>query len=499
MIKRALETSLVLYILILLALYALIDYSQKKMDHDQIAFYSYVHYKPSIVKSFKEHYTGVPMYDTEDPIDFENLELDYENKYELDLNEQYAFDSIKKISGLGIGTISDPEIPKDKNDEWRGCYVYFGKYNGQKIKYKVLDNDSKKFGTKSLFLDCDLVLFTDVFDDDRRINEGAESQNSWENSDIQKTLNDLFIYEAFSRQERDAIINSYTDSYELNGPESDAYIDELTAFRFKNYTPLKGDKLFLLDAEDIYNPNYGYFNCAGINKNHMKDGFGIYSWYIRSKYYSDNLSAPQINRYGNLMLYEVDYGWINGVSPALNIDYNKVLFSSNNTPYKNVYYLTLLSEDIQTFVNGTIEKNGNYYSVPLDFYAQNDGYINTVSLLILDKEFREGNENGANVLEYYKLGVPYFKDKTFEFELPDDLPDDYYVYVIAENVNYANATDYASYPLKLSLPERNLYVIKKGDTLSGIAKKLGVTKEEILKQNDIKNPNILTIGKVIYF
>ena len=102
-------------------------------------------------------------------------------------------------------------------------------------------------------------------------------------------------------------------------------------------------------------------------------------------------------------------------------------------------------------------------------------------------------------MEYYKLGVPYFKDKTFEFELPDDLPDNYYVYVIAENVNYANATDYASYPLKLSLPERNLYVIKKGDTLSGIAKKLGVTKEEILKQNDIKNPNILTIGKVIYF
>ena len=31
------------------------------------------------------------------------------------------------------------------------------------------------------------------------------------------------------------------------------------------------------------------------------------------------------------------------------------------------------------------------------------------------------------------------------------------------------------------------------------AKAHGVTKEEILKQNDIKNPNILTIGKVIYF
>ena len=39
------------------------------------------------------------------------------------------------------------------------------------------------------------------------------------------------------------------------------------------------------------------------------------------------------------------------------------------------------------------------------------------------------------------------------------------------------------------------YVVQAGDTLSAIAKKYNVTLEQLMKWNNIKNPDILTIGQ----
>jgi LysM repeat protein len=41
------------------------------------------------------------------------------------------------------------------------------------------------------------------------------------------------------------------------------------------------------------------------------------------------------------------------------------------------------------------------------------------------------------------------------------------------------------------------YVVKKGDTLSGIANKYGTTYQELAKYNNISNPNIISVGQVI--
>ena len=47
--------------------------------------------------------------------------------------------------------------------------------------------------------------------------------------------------------------------------------------------------------------------------------------------------------------------------------------------------------------------------------------------------------------------------------------------------------------------ERNeiRYVIKKGDTLSGIAKKFNTTVKELAKKNNIKNVNKIYAGDVL--
>ena len=39
------------------------------------------------------------------------------------------------------------------------------------------------------------------------------------------------------------------------------------------------------------------------------------------------------------------------------------------------------------------------------------------------------------------------------------------------------------------------YVVKKGDTLSGIAKQYGTTYQQIAKDNGISNPNVIHVGQ----
>ncbi len=41
------------------------------------------------------------------------------------------------------------------------------------------------------------------------------------------------------------------------------------------------------------------------------------------------------------------------------------------------------------------------------------------------------------------------------------------------------------------------YNVQPGDSLASIAKKYNVTVEQLIKWNNIKDPNILTIGQVI--
>ena len=39
------------------------------------------------------------------------------------------------------------------------------------------------------------------------------------------------------------------------------------------------------------------------------------------------------------------------------------------------------------------------------------------------------------------------------------------------------------------------YVVQNGDTLAAIAKKYNVTVEQLVKWNNIQNPNIITVGQ----
>ena len=46
-------------------------------------------------------------------------------------------------------------------------------------------------------------------------------------------------------------------------------------------------------------------------------------------------------------------------------------------------------------------------------------------------------------------------------------------------------------------PKKTVYIVKKGDTLSGIAKKYGTTWQKLKKVNNIKNANLIYVGQKI--
>ena len=56
----------------------------------------------------------------------------------------------KTITGLGTGEIMNSTPPSGSSDPWKGDYVYFGKYNGNAMKYRALSIlDSNTYGNNS--------------------------------------------------------------------------------------------------------------------------------------------------------------------------------------------------------------------------------------------------------------------------------------------------------------------------------------------------------------
>ena len=52
-------------------------------------------------------------------------------------------------------------------------------------------------------------------------------------------------------------------------------------------------------------------------------------------------------------------------------------------------------------------------------------------------------------------------------------------------------------PIPAPKPTPTIYIVKKGDTLTKIAKRYGTTVDALVKKNNIKNPNLIYVGQVL--
>ncbi len=230
---------------------------------------------------------------------------------------------------------------------------------------------------------------------------------------------------------------------------------------FVYYTPLTGEKIFLLDAEDASNTAYGYSVTEGKAENRKKKKFTDpnshdYGWWLRSIYnyiVSYARGAGCIDGGGGSLIGSYVSNVNLGVSPAFNVDLESVIFSSVINPestetYGKEYKLTLKDSNT-TITPGALTRSGNTVTVPYTVTDsnENDGITaDTVSVLILDSN---------DGLKYYAPLTGNFsaENGSGTFELPADYADTDKVYLLAEDVNEQYLTDYAGDMVEVAVPE----------------------------------------------
>ena len=405
----------------------------------------------------------------------------------------------KTISGLGTDIIADPTVPTSSRDEWKGSYVYFGTYDSNPVKYRVLDSETTIFGGTTMLLDCDSVLWkgseiSSIFDAD---------SNIWADSDIRTYLNGTFLTNNFSKVEQSAIAESTVTSYELTTDSADGVnVADWTKNAFGNYVALDRDKVFLLDAEDVSNGAYGYSQTDGGVTNRIKKDAGGNAayWWLRSAITNYSFIAGYVYSDGSISLSDVISDSV-GVSPALNVNLSSVLFTSlisgNKGETGAEYKLTVLDKGktIKVTDNKVVYKASNgTITVPYtytDTAITDAEKVNQISVVITDKAYTEAD---AEILYYGALQNTDLSNKTGigTFALPSSLigktlGTDYHIYILAEHINSTNATDYASEPVEITDEQ----VVK--DKLISITAPKSITVKNGTKYADMKLPTMVNI------
>ena len=322
-----------------------------------------------------------------------------------------------KNTGLGTSGIASPVVSSGEDQAWQGSYVYLGNFGGKPIRFRVLDPATDRFGGETMLVDSDEVLFDYVFD--------VDGNNVWKDpanyvySDLYMYLNFKFVYDSFAPAEIAAVFPSTTED-------------------------LDDDKIFVLSDNEI--EAYGSAAKTG----------GLY--WLRS---ADTAGADLINvvdSQGTVTKAPVSSKL--GVAPALNIDLNRVVFSSlvsGNPGAGAAYKLTLLDKDIELAVkkDKDVSVDGNSVTVPYELKETGASAVNQMSVLILSSEYNVSDSDNT-ILYYAPLGSNDKAQGIGTFDLPKDLDlsgwgSDYRVYILAEDINGALESDYTSEPVEVVL------------------------------------------------
>ncbi len=268
-----------------------------------------------------------------------------------------------------------------------------------------------------------------------------ELRGYYAGSKLQTVMNGLYNGEntsLFTGMEQGAINATTLIGSSMYSTESDIKnahlfplsIDEAESLRWKSD---------ILKAKDITNP----------------DGKACW-WWLRSS--DPHYAAAYVASSGDYW-YDV-MSTCDAVRPAFNLNLNSVLFTSliSTTDTGSEYKLTLLDDNMTiTKTDGAnVTMSNNTLTIPYTVSGTNSANATHVSVLVLNNEYTVGNTNNANILAYGKLNTESFSATgSGTFTLPDTvdgktLGTDYYVYILAEDVNGTYETDYASAPLEIS-------------------------------------------------
>ena len=361
----------------------------------------------------------------------------------------------KNTSNTGICTEgilypSNGGWPGHWGGEW--SYVYYGKYNGNPVRYRVLDMKSADFGVEggSVLLDCDNVL--------EHVPFSTNGSPKWDGSNLQKWMNgNSFLNNdsCFTEGERNAI--AYSTKNELSS------VDVPDSGADHSFIPLKNEKIFALDNSEICSGTYGYLDnngnqTHGGSVNRLKtgaDGSGKNYYYWTRNLLQEDKDMSCVVRADEQ--YPGSFFWtysayVNigdipiGASPAFNIARSSIVFSTKISDEKE-FKLTLRDDSLSAGVKAgcSVTRNGNTLTIPYTV----SGSPNRLSLLITYKYWW----SDVRVRYYGELtsGTPD-SSGTVTFTLPEDLGTSDRFYLVAEKTNGRYETDYAGTPTEITVP-----------------------------------------------
>ena len=350
----------------------------------------------------------------------------------------YATENFDKyadgVTQISTGGIADPTGA----GEW--SYVYYGTYNGNVMKYRVLDPDTTDFGedVHSMLLDCnDCIIQYQRFD--------SADNNDWESCAAKTLLNgDGFLNKegVFTDPERAVIIESSKD------------VDNTVSQENMLLTDLNETKIFLLDISEVTNADYGYGSDES-RKKRKSDGGG--TWWLRSPMFQENKKAGAIDANGQLQLYSTT--GVYQLSPAFNLDLSKIIFTSVVDADNDIFKLTILDPDLN--VEFLKDNSGNdmvdNWSNTVTFTCEVPDGATGLSVLITEDAYTPGVSDPSK-MKYYgavELAESYYGTaKKGSFVLPEGYdPDTDHVYILAEMSSEDHRlTDYAGLPCELTIP-----------------------------------------------
>lgn len=354
---------------------------------------------------------------------------------------------------LGYSGLVSPTQPGD-GAAWSGDYVYYGSYEGEPIRWRVLDisGDAGSSSAKSgILLQSDRILterpFEDGIDSSGEHKGGMVKDNEWGASDVRAWLRSeegFLSDENFTDSERKNIMKTSAGA-------GDSPVDTLQS------AGLSQDTMFLLDADDLDNDGYGYICRDGVSNVGIKG-----SWWLRSAHVRYGTGVGCVLPGGYLFhnyVFEED----GGVVPAFNLDPSNILFMTQanqtvgggldavETAEVNEWKLTL--SEGQTVKPGMATRHEAEITVP---YVYTGTDANRISILILDGNY---GDSGTSVKYYGKVSTGNVGEKgTVTFNLPEGFDEEKdQLYMLAEQVNEGNRTNYASEPVRFGIPPRHTH------------------------------------------
>ena len=348
-------------------------------------------------------------------------------------------DTGKAIQLVDGGTAAN--ISGGQNDN-----IYFGKWDEEPIKWRVLD-DKTNTGGSGLFLLSDALLGTG-WDGDVHFDNSGNDSNAWQSSTA-KTWCNKFYGSSFSNGEQGAVLATTKSDGAFTKGTGGISFDA-------SENILNGDKVFFLSAEEAENSAYGFTDDNARIANYGNSP-GV--WWLRSPY-----TFPNYAGYAGVVFGGPVYPCVvrsnRAARPAFNLNLNSVLFTSAAVGGKpdgglapiseytgNEWKLTLKDSNRNFAVTETTVSGDPGDTVTLHYTGATAGINEYISVILADN-------SGA---QYYgRVAQPTAENGTVEIKIPSDIaPGDYTLKVFNEQYNGDYNTDYASNFTDIALTVEN--------------------------------------------